>query len=599
VVAAAAVAVLVFISGRAEGSYYASAWPLLGAVLVVAAIALMLLQAPVALWPAASAAALVALGLVAVASTAWGGLPDIAWKTLDESVIGAAALLVGSFASAFARNGTRLVLGGVLAATVAMAVELLYRLQAGTAPDSWFDGRKVEGPVSYHNAQGAIFAIAVPLALWASTRRAAPVRAAGGLSCVALIAAMLVTQSRGALLAALLATALQVAVARDARLVAHAVLAALLGAALVIPFRHVDAALVDDPGHAVTQFRSFAGWSVLAAIVLAAVAALPLTSLMRRCAVAVSAVAVIGAIAFAVPHLGEVGPKLDRALNGEEPTSLPGGQTRLSSLSLTGRTQIWRVALDSYRDAPVLGHGSGSFTAIFTRDRTNKDLYVLQPHSIELEMLDELGIPGALAFVAFVAFLFVGLIRGRGSRAARAAAAGALVALVGQASVDWTFSFPALVVAVLLVVGAAIGPGTLRVRATPGVLGAAAIGLVALLAFAGPYLANRHLADAKGAATSQKAWDLLRQARGFDPWNADVVDYQGQVAEVAGRYQEAARLYAHAATLARLSWVEEYRRARALREGHFTPAATAACLRARALNPLEQLLDHGACEGVR
>jgi hypothetical protein len=123
--APAAIAALVFVSGRAEGSYYASAWPLLGAVLVVAAVAFMLLQAPVALWAAASSAAFVVLGLVAVASTAWGGLPDVAWKALDESLIGAAALLAGSFISGFARNGSRLVLGGVLAATVAMSVELL------------------------------------------------------------------------------------------------------------------------------------------------------------------------------------------------------------------------------------------------------------------------------------------------------------------------------------------------------------------------------------------------------------------------------------------------------------------------------------------
>ena len=590
---------LVVVSGRAEGSYYASAWPLLGAVMVVAAIALMLVQAPVEPWVAASAAALVAFGLVAVASTAWGGLPDIAWKTLDQSLIGAAALLVGSFISGLTRQGSRLVLGAVLGGTVAMAVELLYRLQAGTAPDSWFDGRKVEGPFSYHNAQGAIFAIGVPLALWATTRRPAPVRALGGLSCMALVASLLVTQSRGALLAALVAAAIQLAVARDVRLVAHAILAGLLGAALVIPFRHVDAALVNDPGHAASQFRSFAAWSLLGAVLLALVSALPRTTLMRFGAIAVSAVAVVGAVGFAIPHLGEVGPKLDRALNGEEPTRLPGGQTRLSSLSLTGRTQIWRVALDSYGDAPVLGHGSGSFTAIFTRERTNKDLYVLQPHSIELEVLDELGLPGALAFLVFVASLAVAVVRGPGPRAARAAAAGAVVALLGQASVDWTFSFPALVVAVLLVAGAAIGPGSLTVRTTPVVLGGAAMGVAALVAFAGPYLATRHLADAKQAATTEKAWGLLRQARGFDPWSAEVVDYQGQIAEEDGRYQEAARLYAHAETLARLSWVEEYRRARAFREGGFTPEATAACLRARELNPLEHLLDHGACEGVQ
>jgi hypothetical protein len=591
----AAVAVLVFVSAHAEGSYFASAWPLLGAVLVVAATALMLLQASASGWQAAAAASLAIFGLVALASVEWGGLPDIAWKTLDAAVIGGAALLLGSLISGVHARGPGLVLTGVLCGSTALALELVYRLQAGSAPSSWFDGRKVEGPVMYHNAQGAFFAIGIPLALWATTRRPGLARAAGGFACLTLIAALLVTQSRGALLATLAAVVVQLALAREARLVAHAVLASLLGAALVIPFRDVDAALVNGSNHAAAQFRSFAGWGLLAAAVLAAIAALPRTRTVRRGLVGLTAVLVVAALAVGAPHAGDLRPAIHRALNGEEPTSLPGGQTRLSSLSLTGRKQIWRVAVDSYRDAPLLGHGSGSFTEIFTRERKDHNLYVLQPHSIELEVLAELGLPGAAAFAGFIVLLAIGLVRGRASRAGRAAAAAVLVALLAQASLDWTFSFPALVAAALLVAGAATGRGSIRVRAAPASLALTAVAAAALVSLGGPYLATHDLSRAREAATPDRAWQLLRRARGFDPWNAEVIDYQAQVAENAGRFREAAALYGHASTLARISWAEEYRRARALREGGFIPASKEACLRARSLNPLEPLLTRGLC----
>jgi tetratricopeptide (TPR) repeat protein len=416
-----------------------------------------------------------------------------------------------------------------------------------------------------------------------------------------LSAALLVTQSRGAILAALAAVVLQLALSRDARLLAHGVLASLSAGALVIPFRHVDAALVDAGNHAAPQFRSLTGYALLGALVLAAICALPRARLAKRALLAFAAICVAALLAAAAPRAGDVRPAIHRALNGQEPTSLPGGQTRLSSLSLTHRTQIWRIGLDTYRDAPLLGHGSGSFTAIFTRQRTNHDLYVLQPHSIELEVLDELGLPGAAAFAAFLVLLAIALVRGRAPRGDRAAGAAVLVALLAQASIDWTFSFPALVATTLLVAGAAAGPAAGRLsisaRSATGTAGVTVLALAMLVAFAGPYLATHDLSRARAAkADPDRAWRLLRQARGFDPWNAEVVDYQGQVAEGAGRFRQAAGLYSDAAALARLSWAEEYRRARALRSGGFIPASRAACRRAQFLNPLERLLEQGPCE---
>jgi tetratricopeptide (TPR) repeat protein len=134
-----------------------------------------------------------------------------------------------------------------------------------------------------------------------------------------------------------------------------------------------------------------------------------------------------------------------------------------------------------------------------------------------------------------------------------------------------------------------------RARATSVAAVASVLAVVMLVALAGPYLATTELAHAKSATTSDRAWQLLRHAHAFDPWNADVVDYQGQVAESAGRFRQAAQLYAKAETLTRLSWAEEYRRARALRAGGFSAASKAACRRAQSLNPLEKLLTEGPC----
>jgi O-Antigen ligase len=593
----AATAILVFVSAHAEGSYFATQWPLLGVVLIVVAVALLLLGAPVSLWQLAAAGALTLLGLIALASTAWGGLPDIAWKTLDQALIAAAALLVGAMATGFDRRGSRLILGGVLAGTVVLAVDMMYRLQAGSAPGSWFEGRKVDGPVGYHNAQAAFFAIGIPLALWASTRGPALARFAGGAAAATLVGALLVTQSRGAIIATFAAVVVQTAFARDGRLLAHTVFATFVGGALILPLRDLDAALVNASNAAAPQFRSFSGYTLVGAAALGLICSLPLVRTVRLVTLGAAAVAIVGAGVAAVPHLGDVRPDIHRALHGEEPTNLPAGETRLSSLSLTGRTQIWRVALDTYRSAPVLGQGSGRFTEHFTRARTNHNLYVLEPHSIELEFLSELGLPGIAAFAGFVLLAGIGLAKRGGPRAPRAAGAAVLVALLAQASIDWTFSFPALVAASLLAVGAAMGRGTLRASRPLPILGGVVVSLAVAVALAGPYLAERDLRRARAASTpADRAWQLLRDARAYNPWSPGVVDYQGELAEDDGRFRQAADLYGKAEKLSRLSWVEEYRRARALRSGHLVADAKVACKRAQELNPLEQLLERGPCD---
>ena len=597
---ALAVGGVVYGFARASGGYYANSWPLLGALLVAACATAVAIGAVPRRSLVAAALSLAGLGAIAAASVAWGGIAGPAWTTLDQALLAAAALVLGACAAATGERTAEAVIGGVGLGLCLLAVELLYRLQAGDAPDAWFDGRKIQGAVGYHNALGAFFAVGIPIALWAGVHRAVWLRAAGGAAVVGLTGGLLLTQSRGAVLAAVLAGAVLVLVVRELRTSTFALWAALAGLLLLIPLRGVDARLIDHPGGSPAEFRRFAVWTIGLGLAVAAAAALPLTRRVGRALLAVTVTtAVLGAavgLAIVRPDPGELRARLDRVTSEGNPAYLPAGSTRLASVSLTGRRHVWRVALDAYADRPLLGEGSGRFARTWGVERWNKDLYVLQPHSLELELLSELGLPGLLALVGFVGFALAALVRSPSPRGLRAVGAAALVALLAQASVDWTFSFPALVAATMLVVGAAAGGLRRRGGSLWGgaVAGTAALGMLVLLA--GPYLAQRELARAeRAAAEPSRAWELARRARGFHPWNEQATAFQGRLAETSGRYLLAASLYAQAAEWSQQPWTEEFRRARALQAAGDTRRSRAACRLAQAQNPLEPKLRTGPC----
>lgn len=599
-----ACAAVVFGWGRDAGAYYTVSWPLLGVLVAGLAGGALLAGLRPARWVAVSAAFLAAFGTWSLLSTSWGGLPDDAWRTFDQALIGAAALIAGSMLSRGSRRRSLLVLG-VTAGLVLQAVELLYRLQAGPVPASWLDGRKVQGPVGYHNAQAAFFALGVPLALCLASRPRLWMRCFGGASAALMAGALLVTQSRGAILVLVAALFVQAVVARDLRLAALEVLLAGYGALLIRPLRHVDTALVGSETARPGAVRHYDVWVIAGMIVFGALAA---TSLRRE---AVRRVLVVGTAVMALASVSalvvvhQVGPgsiraALRHAIDEGNPTNLPGGSTRLGSLSLSGRVSLWRVAARMTRTDPLIGMGQGQFARVWGVERDNKDSYVLQPHSIELEASSQLGVVGAAAFAGFGAFGLIALLRGRTGRQVRAAGVAALLVLILQASIDWTFSFPALVVDTLLVVGAAAG-GARRWRAGNWLFGAQLVAVLAVfVAMGGPYLAAHRLEGARAANESDpvKAWHLASSARAVDPWSPEVASFQGLLAEAAGRYVLAARRYRQASELSLQPWVDEYHRARALRQAGRLAESRASCRRAIAENPLEPTLREGVCSGV-
>ena len=596
-IAAAATVALV---ARAAGGFGVGAWAPTGAVLAVVAAALLAVGLRPGRLSVGGAAALMALGVWAVLSTQWGGIPDDAWRHLDQSLIGAAALITGCLVGASGR-GRALTLG-VLAGATVNAAEILLRFLTASAPHGWFYGRTLDGSLGYHNAQANICAIGICLAAAAMGRTNAALRAACGASLGVLLGVLLMTQSRAGLGVAVVAVLTVLAWARSSALVLRVVPAFIAAGLLLVPLRRLDSALVEqNRAHIQTAAQSFAACALLAAALLALAALITIPSRRLR-AQLVLGIAVITIGTAAVGLMTQLrapepfGGRLSGALHDSNPNLVTAGSTRLVSLSLNGRRDAWRVAWDAGRSAPLLGRGEGTFTRAWVRDRRLEQLYILQPHSLPLELFSELGLIGLGLFACSLTCVIAGVVRGP-ERLATAGALGAVVALLGQAAVDWTWSFPALVVPVLLVAGAAARG---RPRAAPAILAVvtgALLLLVAIGAFAVPWKADRAVAVARREAVQapEVALASLDTAQEWNVWNPRVWELRGLILERAGSYGNAAADYARAAKLSRTSWLDHFRQARAAKASGDAMGYRRACAVAQAENPAERRLYESIC----
>ncbi len=598
---AAGVAAVVAVAAREDGAYYVDVWGPLGLVLLLAGAALLVARRGPALLPVAAAGALGLLGGWSVLSTQWGGLPNAAWTMLDQSLVAALGLVVAS-ALATRPTGRGAVLAGVLVGLLAHAVEVLVRVGVTGAPASWFYQRYLEGPVGYHNAQATLFAVGLPLALTVATSRAWYVRAGGGAATALLLGPLIMTQSRGGLLAAGLGVTVALAWARDLRIVLFTLPTLAAATGLLIAVRDVDAALVEHGAAGSSgALETYVVRVAIAAAALGAVAAAtPRTRVGRHVAVAIACLTVAAAAAGALEARASLERALDRvtgSLGETDPDSAPAGSTRLASLSPNGRRQAWSVAWAMTRQHPLRGAGQGEFSRRWGTERDIASLYVLQPHSLELELLAELGAVGLALFAAFAAAGAAGAARAPRRTAAVALGAGA--ALLGEASVDWTWSFPGVILPALLLLGAA-GGGLRVTRRLPALLAATPLALGSVVLLAAPALADRQLDRARRVASADpdRAWTLALDARRLDPWDERTLVLQARLAAASKLYRLAAEKYDRAASLSRQPWVRYFQEADVLRRAGASRRRARACRLAAAANPLEPLLREGACKGV-
>ena len=408
--------------------------------------------------PSFSREAVVALGFFA-AFVAWNGVSviwsiegDRSWAYFNRGLVYLAFAVVGLWLGPWVREWAY-VLAGVL------ALPLGWALLGKAIPALGSSGRvaRLSSPIGYWNALGLLFAMALPLALWLAARREHRhwLRAAGVVYVYALVVGLLLTYSRGGVLAAGAAVVLWL-VLGSPRVESAAALLLGGGAGLGVAVWAFSRPGLSSDGqpHSVRVHDGawFAVVFVLAAVAVAALAYLgslaeerrPLTDARRRLvgrvALGVLAVGVtVGVIALVV----ETKPEGWFSEFTSQPTdaSLQGGPQHLANVSSSSRWLWWQEAWDAWEAQPWRGTGAGTFELTHRLLRTN-NIVVTEPHNVPLQFLSETGVVGFFFAFASIAAAGVGVarrVRAREPAVVALAVLAAAYVLHSLVDFDWDF----------------------------------------------------------------------------------------------------------------------------------------------------------------
>lgn len=487
--------------------------------------------------------ALVSLALWTIVSLAWTPARDLALDYGERTLLYAAAFAAGLWLTNLLNRRMALaVLPLAVAGAVVFAVTIVVGWTTDSATTLLDEDFTLDFPFGYRNAQ-ACFAVVVLFlgaAIAARARGSEPVRRAGAALGAVAGALMLLGQSRGSVigLAAGAVVFLLVSPERSRALMALAAIA--LPIAISAPWMLEPYDVARGDGDPLDALRT----AMTVALLAGGAAALLLTLVMRleRRAADFAAVeratrralaGVVAAVALAVPvaliatstdPVDWVDDKIAASDAGDPGATTPSGSRFLYTGGLQ-RSDYWSVAFDQFTDAPFAGGGAGSFRVRYLEDRES-DQAPREAHSIELELLGELGAPGLLLFVVFVVACVVGGLHSRrlGPEAALLTTAAFSVGAVylAQASVDWFWSFAGLTAPVVALLGSAVAPQAYALREAASKKRrrvAITAMLVAVLTLVPLFLSERLTTDAaeNWRSDSDAAIDALDRAAALNP----------------------------------------------------------------------------------
>jgi O-antigen ligase len=523
------------------GSIEARDW-LFYAILASLLLAVVLAAGVAVVPPRAAIVGLGALLLFAVwqsISIAWSPLPSLA---RDEALLTLfyAAVLAVAILTVRGRAEGLVVTAGVAALGGGLALATAIAVRFGNDPAPYFvgDGR-LAWPVTYPNGDAAIFLIGLWPALVLAAERRLPslLRGLALGAAAAALAGWLLTQSKGGGigLAASVIVVLAVSPQRLRLLVPTAIAAVLVGP----QFRPLTA-----PYHAGTDFTSAARHGAFTLFWLAAAAVVAGTAYavldrrievsaraQRVAGVAVSALALVamaGAVAAFFTSVDH--PRRFASDKWEAFKHLPTdeqAQTHFVSLG-SNRYDFWRVALHEFTHHPVAGIGARGFGPAYLVEGRSTETPA-RAHSVELDALSELGVPGLLLLVVGLGGpLFVCFRRLRLREPTATAAFAASAYWIVHASGDWNWTIPALGIPFFVLLGAGAAGRAGALRPVVAWTGAGIAVAAAVLAFAPPWLSAR-LSDQALESSSSRESDL-RWARRLDPLSVQPYFVEAQTA---------------------------------------------------------------------
>jgi O-antigen ligase len=364
---------------------------------------------------------------------------------------------------------------------------------------SMFKDFRLEDPLGYVNGMAGL----ALLAFWSFIALAEGARHPAARGCAmafAVLAADLVvlTQSRAAVPAVLVSGALMLGLVPGRLARAWALLAAVAGAAVSLPVvldvygEFSEDVLFPADG----TVRSAAAAACVAAVATGGVWALACAALqgqvsasLRRVSVgALAGIVLVGAVTAIVA----VGDPVDRVKTQyDDFVSLRVNEDRATRFTEGGgfRYDLWRIAFDEFKGSPLRGVGVGNYDTEYYRERRNPQP-APQPHSIEMQLLGELGVVGLAALLLLVAGVVWGLVRAAREPLERdrwvvVGAAGIFLAWLAHTSVDWLHNILGLTGIALVAAGVLLAvrrPDEERAALRPRRVSVAVIGVVALLA---------------------------------------------------------------------------------------------------------------------
>ena len=561
--------------------------------------------------PELSREAVAALAFLA-AFVAWNGISvlwsieaDRSWAYLNRGLVYVALAVIGLWLGPWLREWAYVLAG-------ALVLPLGWALLGKAVPTLGSSGRiaRLSSPIGYWNALGLLFAMALPLAVWLGARREHPhwLRAAGVVYIYAGVVGLLLTYSRGGVLAAGVALVLWL-VLGSPRVESAAALLLGGGAGLgVAAWAFTRPGLTTDgAAHSLRVHDGvwFGAVFVLAAIAVAALAYLgslaeerrPLTDarrrLLGRAALGVLCLGVaVGVVVLAVESKPEGWFRDFTA----QPTNaaLQGGPQHLVNASSSSRWLWWKEAWRAWERQPWRGTGAGSFELTHRMLRTN-NIVVTEPHNVPLQFLSETGLVGFFLAGACVAVAAVGVVkRLRGREPAAVALAVLAAAYAVHSLVDFDWDFVAVTAPFLLSVGALLGGPAVRDEPRPVWSPLpAAIAVVVVISLLTPWLAERSTDSARAAIAAGRplqAYRDARTARSLDPLALDPLLVQGAALEQLGDVAAARRRYADAVRLQPLNWRAWYELGRFEEDLEEWPRALPALERAVQLDRLNSLV---------
>jgi hypothetical protein len=499
----------------------------------------------------------------------------LAWTGSDERTLAEVARLLGYLGIVFLailglnRRTFRAAAAGLSAVAIGVAaLALASRLFPSASPDAtavarFFRADRLDYPLDYWNAVGAWGAIAVAIGLaWSAHARHVLTRAICLAAVPVAATAVYLTYSRGGVAGAAVAVVAVLALSRNRwTALAQTLVAGGCTAIAILTIRDnpeiADAA--GGAGGAEVALILLLG-AVICAATATATASLGLDRLRLPQAASPWARPLLAAaltIAALIAVAGPVSTAWDEFSTEEQVvTSADDPAARLASAG-GNRKDLWDSAIAAFRAEPLTGIGPGTYEFWWSRDARDPE-YVRDAHSLYLEHLAELGLPGLLMLLALLGALAAGALRARagltspGNAGASVAMTAAFAVFLVNAGVDWAWEETALAALGLGAGAIAVAGGLSRPRgrgaasAMPRPLRA---GLVALAITAAAVQVPALVGEERIRASREAAREgdlarsraLAEDALDAAPWAASPHEQLALVAEAEGQFPKARR----------------------------------------------------------